>query len=234
MRAGSIRTAAGAAILLATGGVAEGATMTVTEKFNTTANDVPFPVTMEGFDPALGTLTKVTWEFEADATITLSPPANYDSDGVPQEYAFTTVVQQDVTSTAGGEFGSEGEWFKLATHTTGAGEPVNLVHDFDVTATFDSAEQSGAVPTAFGYTSGPTLISGGFDTFTTSAFVQKVSIDISAGAGSLNPVPVSSVTMPGSISTTYQYTAVPEPGSLTMLAVLGGSSMIRTRRRSIG
>jgi hypothetical protein len=199
---------------------AQAATITFMDTYGPLA--VPFPAsplaTLPLFDPSLGTLTKVTLTLDAD---TSAGTIAWDNEAL---------IPTDVTLGIGAEVTAVG----LAGVTAVAiplqtGSAVGVAADNDGPADFVGTD-SFAVVGGTGSDSDMDMLVAGLAPYIGLATVETF-LSTTGGFGPIDPVP--GVT-DGTVTVTYEFTPVPEPTTLLLLAAGLAALAWRVRRELSG
>lgn len=203
---------------------ADAATISFADTFGPAA--VPFPAaplaTLSLFDPALGTLTKVTLTLDANVS---GGTISWDNEAL---------VATDVTLGIGAEVtavGLAGITAVAVPLQTGTG--IGIDADNDGAADFIGTDAFSVVGGSGSDSDFDELLAGlgvyvGLGTFdVTVSSVVETFLSTTGGFGPIDPVPGMT---DGTVTVTYEYTPVPEPGTVLLLAS-GLAALAAGRRR---
>ncbi len=211
------------AVLLAASS-AQAATVSNSNTYPSTA--VPFStllVPLNQFDPALGTLTKVTLELDANASAGI---IDWDNEAaIPTDV--TLGIGAEVTATAPLSLFTVvavplqlGSALGVAADNDGAPDFVGT-DSFSVVGGSGSDIQSNFTTSSLG-----TFIGLGTFDVTVDSLVENF-LSTTGGFGPIQQTPGNS---DGTVKVTYEYTPIPEPVSMSLLA-LGGLGVLLRRKR---
>lgn len=212
--------------LLLASGAAHAAQITVSDNFGIVADGASDPVFLDGFDPSLGALQEVTWEISIpSAAVTFTTGPNLSPTGDPLPYPFTFEAELDVQSSDSDvAFLNPALSFGELT-ATGLGGPLPWITSASATASFPG----GVVDSTSGFDSPVGALSGSLDDFRGGSITQWISYDVEVLA-TPQPVSPTQVSVPGTVTVTYDYVPVPEPGTAGLLA-LGLTALAAARER---
>ncbi len=183
---------------------------------------VPFGVTLPQFNPALGTLLSVTLQLDAN---TFAGSIDWDNEAaIPTDV--TLGIGAEVTATAPSALAVIAVPLQL-------GSALGVAADNDGAADFIGTD-SFSVSGGSGSDSDSNTLSSGFASYigtgTFSTTISSLVQNFLSTTGGFGPIQQTPGSVDGMVTVTYNY--VPEPATMSLLAV-GGLAVLKRRRRKI-